>query len=415
MKNSFLLLAFFEYKKIFKRKSTYMALLMAVLFSTLLPLGTLVGYTYEDGEKSIGKYEKMTIERNYVRALEGPLDEKLISMVIEKNSIAISDKKNFHDVIDGKPYLTNEVYEKYVQPYVEVRGIISSFYAPIGKKWDYDAIDRLKPSDAKYFYQIRMQKVSEILDSGFFTQAEVEKNVKMNKALTTPFYFAYAEGYISFIRLLSTGGVFIALAIAICLAPMFSGEYTGRTDQLILSSRYGKNKLICAKLFAGLSFAIVVAVATSLISLFTLLCAYGFDGAKANIQLFIPFSPFSLTMFQTAFCLIGITVMAILFISMLTLLLSSLLKAPFGTIIITTLVLFVPLFINVPINNRILYSIVNLLPTNMMKVKEAFSGYFFNLFGSAIAPPVFLPIFCTILIAAMLPFCYRAFKHHQIG
>lgn len=48
--------------------------------------------------------------------------------------------------------------------------------------------------------------------------------------------------------------MFAVLAVCIVIAPVFSGEYQAGTDAVILSGKYGKTRLITAKILAALLF-----------------------------------------------------------------------------------------------------------------------------------------------------------------
>lgn len=110
-----------------------------------------------------------------------------------------------------------------------------------------------------------------------------------------------------------------------------------------------------------------------------------------------------------------LSIMGILLISMVTMLMSSILKNPFGVIIITNLMLFVPMFIATPENNGILATIIRLIPAKMFGVLNVFSDHFFVFGNFAFTPYVFLPIFALVVCVLLIPFAYRAFKNYQVS
>jgi ABC-type transport system involved in multi-copper enzyme maturation permease subunit len=196
---------------------------------------------------------------------------------------------------------------------------------------------------------------------------------------------------------------------------MFAGEYGTRTDQLILTSKYGKSKIITAKLFTGITLPAAVCLFMTVISYLISSIIFGFDGANAPLQLWDPLGIYPFTLWQGAIVYLICVFFAVILFSAVTLLLSSLFKSPFGVIIITSLLLFIPTMFN-GMPNIILMNIYKLLPTRMMAVWTILLDYTpYELFGLAIPPYVFLPLFAAVASAAMLPFAWCAFKNHQVG
>ena len=68
MKSSFRLVGF-EYKKIFKKRSNIVILLIAVFLTVFSSLGPLMGNYYIKGEIFESNYEGMKRDREYIRSL----------------------------------------------------------------------------------------------------------------------------------------------------------------------------------------------------------------------------------------------------------------------------------------------------------------------------------------------------------
>ncbi|MCQ4882177.1 hypothetical protein NE624_18035, partial [Alistipes onderdonkii] len=59
---------------------------------------------------------------------------------------------------------------------------------------------------------------------------------------------------------------FAMVAVCVVLTPVFAGEYQDRTDAVLLAARYGRSKLVAAKIVASLLFATAYfALATAVI------------------------------------------------------------------------------------------------------------------------------------------------------
>lgn len=419
LKNNFFTLVWFEYKKILKRKSTYLSFLMIAII-IVISFGIIIGDTYVEGDKGISKYEVMNIDREYSRSVKGYIDENKIKEIIEQNKIILSDMEN-SPLSNGYVLLSKVTYEKFSMRYSYIARLFRNVYAPKGESFDYDAIDKLSDEDAKLFYNKRLDKIDEMLSNGYFTEAEIEKYNELNSKIKTPFYFDHHKGYSVTMQSLAVVSIFTALAISICIAPIFASEYSGKTDQLILTSKFGKNKLISAKLFTGITFSLVISIIVIFITILSNLLVYGFDGANVELQVMFPLMPYPLSMIEAVIVMSIVSLMATLLISMLTIFMSSKLKNPFGVIIITNIILFAPMFISIPENNRVLATIIRLLPVKMFEIIDVFSEHFFVFGGFAgtrslvFTSYVFLPIFCFIVCILLIPFTYRAFKNHQVS
>jgi ABC-type transport system involved in multi-copper enzyme maturation permease subunit len=394
-------IVYYEYKKIFKRKSTYISLVITFFTIVISCFGLIIGSTYIDGVPAESKYEAMVTDRENGRALSGtPIDIDLIRRTKEAYSKVKSDQ-NY--------YLTNE-FEMYARPYSEIRHIISSIYT-----YRIDALKNLDEGEMSSFYEIRDEKIASKINSSSLNKRSKEKLISINNKVNTPFIYEYSEGYKRFLALIYSTGVFTCFAIAICLAPMFSGEYSSGADQLILSSKYGKNKVILAKLFTGITFTTIICFLNLLITFTICMIIYGFDGAMAPLQLYSTLSVYPFNMLQAALIASLCVLVANIMTSSITLLLSSLFKTPFGVIIIVNVLTFIPLMVIISDTNTIIYNIYHLLPANMMDVWNVFSPILYEIAGLSIEPYIILPLFGLIITAILLPFSYRAFKQHQIS
>jgi len=419
MKNNFFTLVGFEYKKIFKRKSTYLSFLMIAIV-IVLSFGIIIGDTYVEGDKGISKYELMNIDREYSRSVKGYIDENKIKEIIEQNKVLLSDIEN-SPLSNGEVLLSKGTYEKFSMRYSYIARLFRNVYAPKGESFNYDAIDKLSDEDAKLFYNKRLDKIDEMLSNGYFTETEIRKYHELNFKISTPFYFDHYKGYSVIMQSLVPISIFATLAISICIAPIFASEYSGKTDQLILTSKFGKNKLINAKIFSGITFSFIVSSLTVCITILSNLLIFGFDGANVELQVMFPLMPYPLTMLEAVIVMSIVSLMATLLVSTFTMFMSSKLKNPFGVIIITNIILFAPMFISIPENNRVLATIIRLLPVKMFEISDVFSEHFF-VFGDfagaksfTLTSYVFLPVFCFIVCILLIPFTYRAFKKHQIS
>ncbi len=395
----------FEYKKILGKRSVRITLLLAVLITIVSILGTLLGNTYLDGKPVESNFDGMVKDREYARALTG---EKLDSDLIMKAVGAYSK------IPEADKYQDTREYQEFARPYSGIYAMVRPAFNTQSRRFNMEDFQMLTRGEAEEFYTLRRDRQLELVEATGMGSKAKEQVLALDAQIEVPFTFSYTDGYTRFFSVIYTLGLTAAFVMAICIAPLFSGEYTSGTDQLILSSRYGKNKLITAKLLTGFSLAALICVMLTALGYGFSLGVFGADGSGAPLQLYGLLSPYPVTMGQTALILAVCTFFSCLMTAAITMLLSAKLKSPFGVIILVGLLLVVPMFINVPETNIILYKLSYLFPTNIMTFWAAMDPIQYELFGLVVKPYVFMPLFAVAVSILLTPFAYRSFKNHQI-
>ena len=404
--NSFWSLVGFEYKKILHKRSVQVVLFLAAIVTAISVGGTLLGNSYVDGEVYESNYEAMVKDRTYARALDGrTLDGELLEEAADAYArIPASDK-----------YMDTPEYQTYARPYSQIYSLTRAVYNTVSRRFNMEDFQGLTEKQAEEFYAMRRDKLVQLMEAAGMSDRAKEEVLASDAQIEIPFTFSYTDGYTRSFTLMYTTGLIAAFVMAICIAPLFSGEYTSGADQLILTSKYGKNRLISAKLFTGFSLAAILCLVLTAIVYALSMLVFGFDGGNAPFQLYAPLSPYPLTMGQTALLLTVCAFFACILSAAITMLLSTKLKSPFGVIILISLLLVVPMFIDIPNTNIWLYNLSHLLPTNMLSLSVVADGIQYELLGLVIKPYAFLPIFAAAVSAVLTPFAYRSFKKHQIS
>ena len=116
------------------------------------------------------------------------------------------------------------------------------------------------------------------------TSAFVKRNIQLNIDLLTKIdtnEFYYSKGPSNMIDLIYTFGfVITAFMLIIGISPIFSGEYSSGMDQFLLSSKYGRSKVVTAKILSAIIFTIsVIAGWFALVQRILFIHTDGKDGA----------------------------------------------------------------------------------------------------------------------------------------
>ncbi|ASA20703.1 hypothetical protein [Paenibacillus donghaensis] len=405
----------FELKKIIRRKSFIAGLVFLVGMTILMAMLLITGQqTTGRDSKFLYGLEAIQLEREYNRQLAGPLTPERVAETIKLHQDIRKDPR----YIDETGEISIENYAKYDVKYEQLYSLIRPVYYPPGE-FDFYIIDRMNPSDGMHYYQKRMERVDEYLNTeeGFGPYSAEEKAyyAQKNESIPVPFQVEYVSGWQQVFENLPSVFLVTALVIAILLAPMFAGEYQSQADAIILTSRHGHNKLIAAKLKASLIVSLgLLAVALTVYTLL-LLIVFGFDGGNASVQIINLQSPVPYTVLQTYGWVVGLGSLACLLVGVVTLWLSSRMSSPFKVIVVAGALVIVPLLLPDMDSNRYVIHLMNLLPLNMFDGFSKVTGYeVLHLANWFIPEYKLMAGYCIIAIAVLLPVTSRTFKNHQI-
>jgi len=142
----------------------------------------------------------------------------------------------------------------------------------------------------------------------------------------------------------------IGFLLIAALSPVFSEEYDRKMDALILTSRHGKRRCVIAKVTASYLFALLVTGATLLFLTLAFLKSYGLSGGEASIQLsgryYMREVPYFLTSLGAAGLSLVLWIAGTLILTGVILILSSLCRTAFFTLIASLAFYMVPMLLN---------------------------------------------------------------------
>ena len=309
----------FEYRKILGKRSVKIALLLTLFLSVFSIWGTLMGSYYIEGELFESNAEAMKKDRAYARELSGRiLDDKLLMEAADA----------YQTIPDSAAvYQSTEEYQKNARKYSSIYSLARQVYDTPNVRFGAPEMGTLDPARAEQFYEIRELCMTKQIENAPISENAKEIMMQYSAEVKEPWIFSYSDGYTRFMTIMATSGVMAAFVMAICLAPLFAGEYSNHTDQLLLSARYGKGKLIKAKFFTGFSMTGIVTLLVTLQSYVQSMLTFGFDGGNANVQIYDALFPYPLTLKQAALLQSICVFFACMCMSALTMFFSSRMKS----------------------------------------------------------------------------------------
>lgn len=360
------------------------------------------------------------LDREYARELAGTLTEERVTKDIREYQALFANPDNV--VKDGdKIRLTDELYARYVLPhYSYLKMIDEAFVEPLTTDTGLTYIRDMRLKDSAEFYAARAEKVKKNLavDYSDWTYSDQEKDFwdAKNSKIETPYEYGYHAGWKSLFQCFELLMIPI-IAICICVAPVFAGEYQTGADSVILSTRYGKSKLIKAKILATFLFALIVFSINILLAVGIQLAAFGIDGWNLPLQILNVTVPYNVSMLEAAIVCIVTLYLVLTGMVAFTLLLSAKLKTSFVVLVIDILVILLPVFIGLSGTNGILNHILMLFPymASQPVFPADYTCYFsYPLPGLTLDIITMRIIVYAVLSIICLPFVGRAFKRHQV-
>lgn len=355
-------LFYFEWKKIWMRRGTWIALLILLVCHVVIEGLYFTGSTYVEGEFLETHMEGAKTDAENGRKLSG---RKIDSQLLREMQAAYL---KYEDKEYPKCILSDD-YQKTVRPY-------STLYRTIRLSlWSADgvSVDLLKMTEKQY-YEARKAAVSKQWKDAGLTGTERAYWQKKEEQLKKPFTYQYAQGYD---YLISMSGIYrvcmlVTFLIAICMSALFTEEHNRKTDQLILCSKLGRKQVYAAKTLSGSLFAIVVTTLLFLVSLVFAFVIYGTDGFSAAIQLHTGAYSGTVTVGQTMLIMAGILLLSSVLLSIFTMVLSEVLGSNLAGMSAAIVVMFLARLVSIPNQYRIFSQAWNYIPINLLKFDQGF-------------------------------------------
>ncbi len=229
-------------------------------------------------------------------------------------------------------------------------------------------------------------------------------------------YYNYDWGYWKLRNIHSSYPFTIGLFVLIGLSPMFSAEYSRKTDAIILSSKNGKSKLIFAKLKAGLIFAVAVWALIEIINTLTIAGIYGVTGAEAYWQnFFMDYAPFRFNQLQITLVTIATSLLGIVFLACIILFVSVCCKNQFASLLIGGVILLCPCLDFAFTDNAVVQKIFNFMPTRLLTGVNIWQGFDLTYLFKQAIPTQYVILTVAVLVSIVAAYlCVVIFKHRQV-
>lgn len=404
----------YEFLKILRKKSTLIVMAASLLITGVffgLPILQFQTYSQDGVLRGIAGIE---YEKEQYTDISVPLTNAYVAETIREVQELFENPDNVG--YDGnEQFLIGGAYWNGIAPREDLLNLIARNYAAPNVSAGYHTLPDLDVSDGTDFYQARQDKIEKILNDSSKELSEAEKDYwrNLNSKLEKPFQYGYYgawEVIVSAFELL----MFAVLAVCIVIAPVFAGEYQAGTDAVILTGKYGKTKLITAKILAALLFGVLAFTLHVIIAFGLPLAAFGMDGWNLPLQINGTTVPYPLTFLEGTLVNLGVIYLVLIAMIGLTLFLSARMKSPYLVLIVVVPVLFIPMFLS-PNGTSGIYNLFVFL-TPYQSLVPNFGSYLSYQIGPVVLDAFTMrAIVYLILALILLPIAGGGFKKHQVA
>ena len=307
----------FELYKIFSKKSVRIILLLTILLGIFNVVAESVSVKYQGVDHIDEVY-------NIMKEYEGKAITEESAIKAENTINDLKEKKSRGEKLTEKEIVyMNYLYDTMRPPYPAYT-VNNELYTVDEMK---DEMNKLKNENKTDTYEYKNLN---------FIYEKV-KNVEESK-----FYFSHGWLKTADFKAIAT---LITTLIAVGLAAIFSDEYQSNSAQIMLSCKYGKNKMVLSKMITGLIFTATIFIIINVVHMIGVLL-YDFRGWDAPLELFKYYTntPFDMRVIDFYITGLGISFIGAILYSLVTMLISLLVKNNMIALLLSLGLYYAPAF-----------------------------------------------------------------------
>ncbi|MCM1160086.1 MAG: ABC transporter permease [Roseburia sp.] len=400
----------FELKKIWKKKVNRAAMCVGLALLLFVNYYSITSeyFRISEGEPERKGLEAIKMQAECDKAQTEALTEEYLTETVR-------DYQKQLEKLDSE-----EGYDWWlIAPKSNIFSIVCNNFSEWNERWGWEDLAAIDTANGIGFYERWLEKIRNGLnmDYSYGNYTEKEKEFWLEKAeeVKTPFRFG-GTGTWKLIWTDISLLLYLFFVISICIAPVFAGEYQSRTDALLLTAKFGKTKLIGAKIIAVCLFCVGYVLICTVISVGSLIAVLGVEGYDLPVQLFSKNSAYDWTVLQAVAVNFLVMLFMAVFIGAFSMLLSARSKNSLVVLTIDFLLILGTVFIPFSKDSRLFNRILFLTPVRCADFSEVLSVYNSWQIGNVVLSYVSM-IFITYIVAAILcmVFTGRGFSRHQVG
>lgn len=410
-------LILFEFRKIYRKRINQIIFWGTILLMFAAMIANInQTWTYNENKEQIKGRDYVEYTKSTCKKLEGSITDKRAEEILKEYQEMISNPEYY--IADGEEgHFTDEIYCSYYLPHRWLLTELGHVYDEVGIQTYGANLEKLNLDEQKPLYEARTDRLKNTLALGSsdwqYTKAEQQYWLSQNEKITTPISYQYVNGFEQWFDM--TGFYCLPLiALFIIIATVYAGEYEQNADHIILTTKYGKSKIITAKNIASLLYGLMFCTLNVLIGAIIMFGWYGISGWNEPIQSIYFQCPYALSNLQAALLFVlGFYIVSIGIIS-ITLWVSARSKNGLSVLTIMLVFFFIPIFLKESMTNGVYNHILRLLPYSAMSSLglQDLLSYPFGKLVISYGNMRWIAYLCLTVV--ILPFAGRAFKKHEV-
>ncbi|WP_443813019.1 ABC transporter permease [Collinsella sp.] len=415
----------FELKKMLTRRVAIVANVGMLLMLTVV-MGLNVVQTKTEGNigETLSGPTAIAHRRDVTEARAGELTPERVAADIAHYQDIAYEKLDPEELAEMSNATAYEVVAETYDDATRLE-LYDPYYITILKPWavkglePYQYASRVTPEMALDFYGALADSLQVTLDEGMggewvYSPAERAYWTQMEDGVPEPLTYGWAGGWDNILDC-AAFLVFIVFVMCVTVTPLFASEYRDGTDAVLLSARYGRGRLVSAKLLAAILYATVLFALGVAIICGVSLVFYGAEGASLPIQNYALASPYALTMWQAAAMYVGVFYLVMLGMLALTLALSALTPSTLAIIVTDVVVLFVSGLLP-SAGSGLLRHVFTLFPMGLQSAFDLFASLFSYPLGPVVLDLIGTAalVYCALVVVGV-PVAWRAWCRHQVA
>lgn len=411
----------FEYLKIWRRPVTKVLIGFSFAF-TIIILGVLFSLgtsAYDQSGRKCQGIEAIQLQKEYMNRQKGILTEEKIQQIIGQytettaNLDNSSQEKYYYDMQNS------EQYWKDIQPNYPIYEWIASVYTGTYSSTVDLRILTEAAQGSLSFYEARNKKVQEIItginNANQHTQVETVYWQAKNQTVKEPYEYGDYIGWQKFFEGNSVWYLSIFI-ICICVTHLFTMEKKTKFEAILLTTKYGRTRIVTAKIGAALLFGTGLYALNTLLAVGVTFLFWGVDGWNLPVQIYSATIPYSLSFAKAFLLLISINYLILIAMISVTMLLSAKAKSSFQVLVILGAVMLVPSFLEYSATSKFYNHILVLLPGQATAFANILQQYIsYDIAGKIVGLPYMICIIYLLIFVGCIWGTKCLFRRQQVS
>lgn len=267
---------------------------------------------------------------------------------------------------------------------------------------------------ASEIYEGRLIQLQREFNTDNLTEGERQYWLQKEEEIQKPFIYQRDDAYSEIYNVVYVLNFAILILMALAITGVFADEKATGADQILFSSKYGRNKLFIAKALASLTIGFIIPTVMYATLVGVNLAVYGTGGYSTAIQVHMPTSLYKLTIGDSIWIMYGQLLAASFTYVGFALLLSIVTNNHAASTAAMVVLMFLSMF-NIPSRYRILSQIWDLIPSGHIGSWSLMKFQLIKIFGNYYNSIEYSYVIWLLLTIVFIIIAKQVYKRYQVS